>query len=115
MPAFDDPVLKPFTRQVLQLIAAIPEGRVATYGDIAAAAGSPRAARQVVRVLHSMSRKYELPWHRVVNKSGKIALSEDASFQQQLLLLLEEGVEVEESGQIAGFEACRWLPLLAIE
>ncbi len=113
MTEFDDVALKPFTRRVLQLIVAIPEGRVATYGDIAAAAGSPRASRQVVRVLHSMSRKYGLPWHRVVNKSGAIALSDSASFERQLSLLLMEGVEVKESGQIAGFDACRWLPLLS--
>lgn len=104
--------LKPFTRNVLRLIESIPEGRVATYGDIAAAAGSPRASRQVVRVLHAMSRKYQLPWHRVVNKSGSIALTDTAAFQQQFVLLLEEGVEVQDSGQICGFESCRWLPLL---
>lgn len=112
MPDFEASALKPFTLRVLRLIQAIPAGQVATYGDIAAAAGSPRAARQVVRVLHSMSSKYDLPWHRVVNKQGKIALSDSASFQRQLLLLLDEGVAVEESGQIAGFDACRWLPLL---
>ncbi|MFC0471513.1 MGMT family protein [Halalkalibacter kiskunsagensis] len=54
--------------KVLDIIKHIPVGKVMTYGQIAKFAGSPRAARQVVRILHSMIRKYNLPWHRVVNK-----------------------------------------------
>ena len=54
-------MMTPFTKQVVAIIAAIPEGKVMTYGQIAAHAGSPRAARQVVRILHSMSRKERLP------------------------------------------------------
>ena len=47
-----------------------------TYGQVAAAAGSPRGARQVVRVLHSMSEKYGLPWHRIINVQGEISLTD---------------------------------------
>ena len=71
-----------------------------TYGQIAALAGSPRAARQVVRVLHSMSRKYKLPWHRVINSQGKIALSDDEYYHEQLFSLESEGVEVGLNGVI---------------
>jgi len=46
---------------------AIPRGKVATYAQVAAVAGSPLAARQVVRVLHSLSRAERLPWQRVIN------------------------------------------------
>jgi len=67
----------PFTEKVIAIIAAIPEGKVMTYGQIAAAAGSPRAARQVVRILHSMSDKYHLPWHRVVNAQGMIGIQDE--------------------------------------
>ncbi|MNK67351.1 6-O-methylguanine DNA methyltransferase, DNA binding domain [compost metagenome] len=65
-----------------------------TYGQIAACAGSPRAARQVVRILHSMSGTQQLPWHRVVNKQGEIALKEDESKSLQMLLLESEGIEL---------------------
>ncbi len=65
--------MTPFTQDVVALIRAIPAGRVATYGQIARLAGNPRAARQVVRILHSMSQAERLPWHRVVNAKGEIS------------------------------------------
>ncbi|USB35156.1 methylated-DNA--[protein]-cysteine S-methyltransferase [Paenibacillus sp. YPG26] len=86
--------MTPFTARVVRVIQAIPEGKVMTYGQIAACAGSPRAARQVVRLLHSMSGPHQLPWHRVVNKQGEIALKEDESKSLQMLLLESEGVEL---------------------
>jgi methylated-DNA-protein-cysteine methyltransferase related protein len=92
--------MQPFTKRVVTIIQNIPEGRVMTYGQIASVAGSPRAARQVVRVLHSMSRKHQLPWHRVVNSKGKIALQDDASYHEQLLSLESEGIEVGLNGVI---------------
>ncbi|PFO08017.1 DNA methyltransferase [Bacillus sp. AFS076308] len=92
--------MTPFTENVIKIIRSIPEGKVMTYGQIAALAGSPRAARQVVRVLHSMSRKYELPWHRVINSQGKIALSEDESYHEQLFSLESEGVKIGLNGII---------------
>ncbi|WP_433944554.1 MGMT family protein [Paenibacillus sp. SN-8-1] len=86
--------MTPFTARIIQVIQSIPEGKVMTYGQIAACAGSPRAARQVVRILHSMSGAHQLPWHRVVNKAGEIALKEDESKSLQMLLLESEGVEL---------------------
>lgn len=86
--------MTPFTARVIAIIQAIPEGKVTTYGEIAKAAGSPRAARQVVRILHSMSQKYKLPWHRVVNKQGEIAIKNDEYTFMQGQLLEEEGVTV---------------------
>lgn len=64
-----------------------------TYGQIAALAGSPRGARQVVRVLHSLSDKYKLPWHRVINSKGEISLKDYESHNLQKVLLLSEGVK----------------------
>lgn len=84
--------VSPFTQRVIDLIAAIPKGNVATYGGIAAMAGSPRGARQVVRVLHTCSRKEGLPWHRVVNREGKISLSEIQGYERQKTLLEKEDV-----------------------
>ena len=69
-----------------------------TYGQIARLAGSPRAARQVVRILHSMSQKHQLPWHRVINSKGEIGLRDDG---KQKFLLECEGVEVSNAGCIS--------------
>lgn len=84
--------MSPFTEKVIAVIRDIPEGKVMTYGGVARAAGSPRGARQVVRILHSMSRKHKLPWHRVINAQGRIALGNDESGAMQKLYLLGEGV-----------------------
>lgn len=93
-------VMQPFTQSVINIIKKIPEGKVMTYGQIAREAGSPRAARQVVRVLHSMSRKHHLPWHRVINSKGQIGLQDEESYQDQLLSLESEGIEVGLNGVI---------------
>lgn len=83
-----------FTEQVLEIIKSIPFGRVMTYGQIAAYAGNPRGARQVSRILSSMSNKYGLPWHRVINSKGGISLTGDPGSTQGELLS-SEGIEVE--------------------
>ncbi len=92
--------MQPFTRKVVEIIQSIPEGRVMTYGQIAAEAGSPRGARQVVRILHSMSAAYSLPWHRVVNAKGEISLQDDEGRFKQQLYLRGEGVEISEEGRV---------------
>ncbi|WP_051086723.1 MGMT family protein [Saccharibacillus kuerlensis] len=92
--------MAPFTRAVVQTIQSIPEGKVMSYGQVASAAGSPRGARQVVRILHSLSRKYGLPWHRVVNIRGEIALDEDGEGGEQQARLEAEGVEFGLDGRI---------------
>jgi methylated-DNA-protein-cysteine methyltransferase related protein len=83
-----------FTERAIEIIKNIPAGRVMTYGQIANLSGSPRAARQVVRILHSMSKKHQLPWHRVINSKGEIGIQDDESFQEQVLSLQAEGVEI---------------------
>ena len=65
-----------FTESVCSLLSEVPSGRVVTYGSLAAAAGAPRGARQVVRILHTQSRARNLPWHRVVAAGGRIALTD---------------------------------------
>jgi methylated-DNA-protein-cysteine methyltransferase-like protein len=101
--------LMPFSQAVVRLIRAIPAGSVATYGDIAAAAGSPRGARQVARLLHSASDKYQLPWHRVLNQTGQIALTDTQAFARQQQLLRDEGVEMTDAGRV-DLPRYRWLP-----
>lgn len=83
-----------FTERTIKIIKNIPEGKVMTYGQIARIAGSARGARQVVRILHSMSTKYKLPWHRVINSKGEIGFTEDESYNIQKLILQSEGVKI---------------------
>lgn len=83
-----------FTEAVIKIIKAIPSGHVMTYGQIADLAGNPSAARQVARVLHSMSQKYDLPWHRVINRKGELAKIGGESSALQRQLLEAEGIEV---------------------
>ncbi|SEO37138.1 MGMT family protein [Paenibacillus sp. OV219] len=92
--------LQPFTERVIAVIRSIPAGSVMTYGQIAEQAGSPRAARQVVRILHSLSEKHNLPWHRVINAKGEIAIGSDEGRFMQRYLLEEEGVYVNPAGFI---------------
>lgn len=89
-----------FTQQVIEVIKRIPRGRVSTYGQIAALAGNPRGARQVVRVLHTCTEKHKLPWHRVVNRQGKIALKPGYGYEIQRELLLRDGVKFDKNDSI---------------
>lgn len=85
-----------YTR-ILELVASIPPGRVATYGEIAAAAGNLRASRAVVWALRSAP-SGSLPWHRVVNRKGRISSHENPDLQR--VLLESEGVEFDAGGTI---------------
>ncbi|QHQ61511.1 DNA methyltransferase [Anaerocolumna sedimenticola] len=89
-----------FTEEVLVIIKRIPYGRVMSYGQVARLAGNIRGARQVVRILHSMSEKYNLPWHRIINSKGKISITDQRYAAIQKELLISEGVEVSEDGYI---------------
>lgn len=100
-----------FTERVIGIIQGIPPGHVMTYGQVAAAAGSPRGARQVVRVLHSMSAKYELPWHRIINAQGSISAPSDTEGKawHQRKLLEAEGVIFDMEGKV-DLTVFRWFP-----
>lgn len=89
-----------FHKRVIALIKKIPKGKVATYGQLAGLAGSPRAARQVVRALHTSSEKERLPWHRVVNIKGRISLPHGAGFEEQQARLEAEAVVLDRHGTI---------------
>ncbi|EOC1519101.1 MGMT family protein [Cronobacter turicensis] len=88
-----------FPQRVYQIVAAIPEGCVTTYGEVARLAGSPRAARQVGGVLKRLPEGSKLPWHRVVNRRGEISLT-GPDLQRQRQALLAEGVQVSGEGEI---------------
>jgi methylated-DNA-protein-cysteine methyltransferase-like protein len=92
--------METFTIRAIEVIKNIPPGKVMTYGQVASLAGSPRGARQVVRILHSMSKKHNLPWHRVINSKGQIGLQDDEGFNIQRLTLESEGIEFSGERQI---------------
>ena len=80
---------------IRRVIAAIPRGRVASYGEIAARAGLPRRAHLVGRVLREAGAGAKLPWQRVLRADGRIAFPPASKgFREQRARLLEEGVIV---------------------
>lgn len=97
-----------FTQKVIAIIKQIPKAKVATYGQITMMAGNYRGARQVVRVLHSMSEKEGLPWHRVINSKGTISLTGEG-YRIQKQLLKAEGITLDEQGKI-DFDRFLWKP-----
>lgn len=93
-------MLTRFTQDALHIIKHIPHGRVLTYGRVASLAGQSGGARQVSRILHAMSKKYELPWHRVINSKGKISLGPARGRELQKALLESEGIEFSPNGSL---------------
>jgi methylated-DNA-[protein]-cysteine S-methyltransferase len=99
--------LTPFTARVLAVVRRIPRGRVSTYGDVATAAGRPRAARAVGTIMRT-ARPPGLPYHRVVAAGGRLGGYGSSPAAKRALLVLE-GVTF--SGQrIRKFAAVRWRP-----
>ena len=88
------------TDNILNIIKKIPFGKVATYGQIGLMAGSPFYARQVAWILHSLSKKENLPWHRVINNKGEISLKQGHGFEKQKLLLKKEGIKFNKNNRI---------------
>lgn len=92
-----------FFEQVYLIVRQIPRGKVASYGQIAAILGHPRAARTVGWALSSLpeSQVDEVPWQRVINAHGRISISNlRHAAEEQRLLLEEEGVEFDARGFI---------------
>lgn len=98
--AKEDQAIPPLSERIKAVIRRIPKGKVATYGQVAAMAGNPLAARQVVRILHSSSRKDKLPWHRVINSKGTISLEPGFGYEDQRALLVKEGVKFDRNDRI---------------
>lgn len=80
-------------RSFYAVVQKIPEGRVATYGQIAALAGLAGGARQVGFALAALAEETELPWQRVINARGEVSLRREPGRDgYQRHLLEEEGV-----------------------
>lgn len=79
--------------KIWQIIHSIPPGRVATYGQVARLAGLPGYARYVGTVLKNLPADSRLPWHRVINASGRISFPHGSEqYNRQKQLLEEEGI-----------------------
>lgn len=100
-------VVKPgFNARVYRRVREVPEGFVTTYGDVAAALGSPRVARQVGFALAAL-KDDEVPWHRVINARGGISLRGDTGRGTLQRSLLEaEGIRFR--GDRVDLAAHRW-------
>ena len=96
-----------FTTRVLAAVRRIPRGRVATYGDIAALAGRPRAARAVGTIMRDC-RDGATPCHRVVGAGGTLG-GWTGSADEKRRRLRAEGIAVAMT-RIPGFSAVRWVP-----
>jgi methylated-DNA-protein-cysteine methyltransferase related protein len=98
---------------IYKVVKKIPRGRVATYGQIAALAGMPRAARQVGYALRATPDNVKIPWHRVVNAQGRVSMRlkdwQSGGDDLQKILLEAEGVEFDETGKI-NLKRYRWEP-----
>ena len=97
-----------FRSRVEAVVAQIPRGRVMTYGQIAALCGNPRAARIVGGIAHFGDP--ELPWQRVVNKSGGLASGYPGGRRAHKAALEAEGLEVSEDNKV-DIESVLWRPL----
>lgn len=96
-------------QKIWQVVAAIPEGSVASYGQVAAMAGLGRQARFVGRALGRLPAGHSIPWHRVIRSNGQIAFPEGTEARQlQTEKLRMEGVEVIK-GRVR-MKAFQWQP-----
>ena len=96
----------PFKQLVESYVAAIPYGRVMTYGQLAALSGRPQAARVVGGIAHFGDP--DLPWHRVVAKHGGLARGYPGGRRAHMKHLLDEGVQF--NGSLVDMEKAMWWP-----
>ena len=99
-------------QRIYAVVRRIPEGRVATYGQVASLAGLAGHARQVGYALHALPGGTAIPWHRVVNAKGGISLrSMPGGELVQRGLLEREGIPLDPRGRVP-LARVRWLPRL---
>ena len=96
----------PLFQRTIALVTAIPKGHVLSYGQVAKLILAEGCARHVSYILSSSSKKYDLPWHRVVSASGKVSIHRGQ--KKQIKLLKHEGVVVEKDE--VDLERFSWKP-----
>ena len=88
-------------QRIYDVVRRIPEGRVATYGQVAALAGLAGHARQVGYALHALEDGSDVPWQRVINARGEVSPRSDPGWEgYQRHLLEEEGVAFDLRGRV---------------
>ena len=97
--------------RIYAVVRRIPEGRVATYGQVAALAGIPGGARQVGYALHALPDGADAPWQRVINARGEVSRRSEGGWREgyQRHLLEEEGVAFDVRGRV-DLTRFRWEP-----
>ena len=104
-----DPDAPSNAEKIWQVVAAIPKGKVATYGQVADLAGLPRGARLVGRTMSQLPKDSKLPWFRVLNSRGELSFPRNsASWRRQRDKLAEDGV-VLIKGKLS-LKVYRWEP-----
>jgi methylated-DNA-protein-cysteine methyltransferase-like protein len=88
--------------KIYKTVEKIPFGKVATYGQIARLSGVGKNARIVGYALSALPDGYNIPWHRVINRMGKISCSPSRNDHDNLQrqILITEGVQFDVSGRI---------------
>ena len=94
-----------FAKEVREIVMQIPYGKVATYGDVAALAGSAAHSRYVGKILAMIGTDTTVPCHRVVNFQGRTA----PHWPNQIALLKNEGIEFQSEGRV-NLHIHRWHP-----
>jgi methylated-DNA-protein-cysteine methyltransferase-like protein len=98
-------------RRIYAVVARIPRGRVASYGQVAALAGLPHAPRVAGYALHALHGHSPLPWYRVVGAGGRLSLArlDPSSATTQRLRLEREGVAFDPRGRVV-IARFQWRP-----
>lgn len=96
-----------FREEVYRIMQQLPADKVTTYGDVAAMAGHPAAARVVGGICHYGPT--ELPWHRLVNRFGGLASGFPGGREVQQQLLMQDGMHCTDF-IVDHFKAIRWQP-----
>ena len=97
-------------QRIYRVVQRIPQGRVATYGQVASLAGLAGHARQVGYALHALPQDSVVPWHRVVNAAGGISTRATPGGElTQRLLLEKEGIRLDGKGRVR-LDQLRWAP-----
>lgn len=104
----DDLLIGNFAQRVYLLMSKLPVDKVTTYGDLAAMAGSPRSARIVGGIAHGGPE--HLPWHRLVNARGGLAVGFPGGQDVQRQLLEHDDIFCDEQWCIKDFGGRRWKP-----
>jgi O-6-methylguanine DNA methyltransferase len=98
---------QPFASRVLSVVRRIPPGRVASYGEVAALAGRPRAARAVGNIMRTCARS-DVPCHRVIAAGGRLGGYGGRELMKRALLVAE-GITVA-GGRVRQLDTVTWRP-----